>query len=111
MTNGLTRCANRLLTLLGLLDVLFGVLDICVVPALHKGVGLNVIEAMACGKAVISTGGDTVYGIIRLLDDPAHRKAMVEAADEVVRERYSLRASVNTLLSFYGRCIERTENA
>jgi len=110
---------------------MLGVLDICVVPAMSRGVGLNVIEAMACGKAVISTGGDAVYGIIRdgetgylvppddpdaiadrvirLLDDPAHRKAMVEAADEVVRDRYSLQASVNTLLTFYGRCIERTE--
>jgi len=112
---------------------MLGVLDICVVPAVHKGVGLDVIEAMACGKAVISTGGDTVYGIIRdgetgylvprddpdaiaqriidLIENPDRRRAMVEAADEVVRERYSLQASVDTLLRFYGRCIERTEKA
>jgi glycosyltransferase involved in cell wall biosynthesis len=110
---------------------MLAVLDIRVIPSVREGVGLHVIEAMACRKAVIAAGGDAVYGIVRdgetgfvipgdspdaiaertieLVDSPERTRAIVDAAYEVVRERYSLQASVNTLLSFYGTCLERRE--
>jgi glycosyltransferase involved in cell wall biosynthesis len=112
---------------------MLGVLDIRVVPSAGEGVGLHVIEAMACRKAVIAAGGDAVYGIVRdgetgfvvpagspdaiaeriieLVDSPERARALVDAAYDVVRERHSLQASVNTLLSFYGKCLQRTEKA
>jgi len=68
-------------------------------PALGEGFGLPVVEAMACGAAVLTTdrlslpevGGDAVEytgvdaeaigaGLSRLLDDPTRRRELSERA-------------------------------
>lgn len=110
---------------------MIAVLDICVLPALHEGLSLNVIEAMACRKPVVATGVGAVYNVVedgetgllapkrdpvaiaekimRLLDDRDLSARIVEAAYQRVQQHFSLPVSVGRLLNFYSRCLERTE--
>ena len=80
---------------LGLLPGLLGGADVVVYPSLGEGFGLPVLEAMACGAAVLTTrrlalpevGGDAVaycepdtdsiaVALAALCDDPAQRAAL-----------------------------------
>lgn len=110
---------------------MIAVLDVCVIPAVREGLGLDVLEAMACRKPVVATGagpacslisdGETgllapkkdpaalAEKIIRLLREPELAESLVRAAYRMVSERYSLEATTDRLLSFYARCIERSE--
>jgi len=110
---------------------MIAVLDVCVIPAVREGLGLDVLEAMACRKPVVATGagpacslisdGETgllapkkdpatlAEKVIRLLREPELAQALVNAAYRMVSERYSLEATTDRLLGFYARCIERSE--
>jgi len=112
---------------------MIAVLDICVVSPVREGLGLNVIEAMACHKPVVATGVGAVYDVvkdgetgflapkqnpgaiaekvIRLLEDRDLARRVAGAAYEMVRERFSLQASVRSLLDFYAKCVARWEGA
>ncbi|KAA5825362.1 glycosyltransferase family 1 protein [Saccharopolyspora hirsuta] len=79
--------------------------DVVAYPSLGEGFGLPVLEAMACGAAVLTTrrlslpevGGDAVAycgvgagdiaaGLTELLDDPARRAALAAAAQRRAKE-------------------------
>ncbi len=110
---------------------MIALLDICVIPAVKEGLGLDVLEAMACRKPVVATGAGPAYSlisdgetgllapkkdpaaiaenVIRLLRDPELAQRIVDAAHRMVRERFSVEATTEQLLSFYARHIERSE--
>jgi len=112
---------------------MIAVLDVCVVPAVQEGLGLDVVEAMACRKPVVATGagpacsavrdGETGFlapkkdpaalagKVIQLLEDRELARGIVDKAYEMVRERFSVEASVRRLLEFYAKCIARQEGA
>jgi len=112
---------------------MIAMLDVCVIPALQEALSLNVVEAMACRKPVVATGVGPVCGIItdgetgflaprkdpeaiaervlRLLGDRELARRIADAALEMVRERFSMEASVRGLLTFYGRCLQRSEGS
>lgn len=112
---------------------MLAVLDVCVLPALQEGLSLNVLEAIACRKPVVATGAGPVCGVVKdgetgflapkkdpgaiagkvltLLDDEGLARKMVDAAYEMVRERFSIEASVQCLLRFYSWCVARAERA
>jgi len=110
---------------------MLAVLDVCVLSALQEGLSLNVLEAIACRKPVVATGAGPVCGVIKdgetgflapkkdpvaiaekvlkLLDDEGLARKIVDAAYEMVRERFSIEASVQALLRFYSWCVTRAE--
>jgi len=110
---------------------MIAVLDVCVIPAVQEGLSLNVIEAMACRKPVVATGVGPVCSVVRdgetgflapkkdvaaiadkviqLIHDPELVRRVVDAAYAMVSERFSLERSVQALLTFYSRCIARSE--
>lgn len=86
------------------LSALLGGSDLMVYPSLGEGFGLPVLEAMACGAAVLTTrrlslpevGGDAVAycetdensiaaEILALLDDPVRREELARLAEERAR--------------------------
>ena len=111
---------------------MIGVLDICVIPALAEGLGLNVIEAMACRKPVVATGIGSVYSVIadgetgllaprgddralahkllRLIEDRDLARRIADAAYEQMRERFSVHGTIERLLAFYSECLARAES-
>jgi glycosyltransferase involved in cell wall biosynthesis len=108
---------------------MIAVLDICVLPAVRDGLGLDILEAMACRKPVVATGAGPAYSliadgetgllapkkdpaaiaekIIALLRDPALAHRLVEAAHAMVRQRFSVEATADVLLRYYEWCSER----
>ncbi len=110
---------------------MIAVLDICVVPAVREGLGLDVLEAMACRKPVVATGAGPAYTlisdgetgllapkkdpgaiaekVIRLLREPELARRIVDAAYWMVRRRFSVEATTEQLLAFYARHIGRSE--
>jgi len=96
---------------------------VVIVPLrLGGGTRLKILEAMAMGKAIVSTsvgaaGLDVVperdlliadtpeafaHQVSRLLDDPALARRLGRAARQLVAARYGWTASVDRLSSFYG---------
>lgn len=112
---------------------MIAVLDVCVIPAVREGLGLDVVEAMACRRPVVATGAGPAFTlisdgetgllapkkdpvalaekIIRLLGDPELARRLVDAAYARVRERYSLEASATQLLALYDKCTAKPEAA
>ncbi|HUT37248.1 MAG TPA: glycosyltransferase family 4 protein [Planctomycetota bacterium] len=110
---------------------MIAILDICVIPAVREGLGLDVLEAMACRKPVVATGAGPAFSlisdgetgllapkkdpaaiaekVIRLLREPELASRLVEAAYAMVRERFSVEATAEALLVFYARRIQRAE--
>jgi glycosyltransferase involved in cell wall biosynthesis len=89
----------------GQLAGFLGGADVVAYPSIGEGFGLPVLEAMACGAAVLTTrrlslpevGGDAVAyggvgpaeiatGLTELLDDPARRSALSAAAQRRAKE-------------------------
>jgi glycosyltransferase involved in cell wall biosynthesis len=89
----------------GELSGFLGGAEIVAYPSLGEGFGLPVLEAMACGAAVLTTrrlslpevGGDTVAycditaediaaGLVELLDAPGRREALSAAAQRRAKE-------------------------
>jgi len=110
---------------------MLAVLDICVIPAVREGLGLDVLEAMACRKPVVATGAGPAFSlisdgetgllapkkdpaaiaekVIRLLQEPELANRLVEAAYDMVRERFSIEVTAEALLYFYARRVQRAE--
>ncbi|MDA3630157.1 glycosyltransferase family 1 protein [Saccharopolyspora oryzae] len=89
----------------GQLAGFLGGADVVAYPSIGEGFGLPVLEAMACGAAVLTTrrlslpevGGDAVAycgvgagdiaaGLTELLDDPTRRSALAAAAQRRAKE-------------------------
>lgn len=103
--------------------------DLAVLPSLREGLSNVVLEAMALGRAVLSTpvGGipqaidngrhgvlveptDTdalARALLTLIDDPALRERLGRAAQHKVLEQYSPPAMVSAMLKEYSRVSQR----
>jgi glycosyltransferase involved in cell wall biosynthesis len=87
--------------------------DVVIVPSRYDGMALVLLEAMACGAAIVATrvaGSSALDGagqivpvddpqalaeaVDAMLADPDHRRLLGLAARERVAERYSLQRSV-----------------
>jgi glycosyltransferase involved in cell wall biosynthesis len=100
-------------------------LDIFVSPSMEEGLGLTVLEAMACAKPVISTavGGVTSFiedgkngllvnpgsssalrdAIIRLIENTQLRQEIARNGAELVCHNYSLESTAASTLELYSR--------
>ena len=95
--------------------------EVVAYPSHGEGFGLPVLEAMACGAAVLTTprlslpevGGEAVaytgedahtiaHDLAALLDDPARRRALGTAAHDRARQ-FTWRASAEAHLASYAR--------
>jgi glycosyltransferase involved in cell wall biosynthesis len=104
---------------------LLAAMDVFVMPSLYEGGPYTVLEAMAMGKAVVSTpvglvpdavepgvsgllvpladGAALAGAVRRLLDDPQRAARMGACGQEVVRQRFSLRAMLDGVTDVYRR--------
>jgi glycosyltransferase involved in cell wall biosynthesis len=101
--------------------------DVVIAPLrVGGGTRLKILEAMAMGKAVVSTtlgaegldvvperdlliaddAGGLVAQVGRLLDDLELGQRIGASARQLVASRYSWKAAVNTLSTFYGELLE-----
>ena len=107
--------------------------DLFVMSSVTEGLGTSILDAMACGKAVIAsrTGGipevvdDGVTGllveprdhhalataIVTMLKDPARRRAMAAAGLARVSERFSVERMVAETAGVYARVAGRPHAA
>jgi glycosyltransferase involved in cell wall biosynthesis len=100
--------------------------DVVIVPLrIGGGTRLKILEAMAMGKAVVSTTlgaegldvvpdrdlliADDAAGLVaqvgRLLDDPELARRLGASARQLVASRYSWKTAVDTLSTFYGELL------
>jgi glycosyltransferase involved in cell wall biosynthesis len=96
--------------------------DVVVVPSRYDGMALALLEAMACGAAVVATavaGSSVLTGtgelvpagnpraladaVDRLLADPGRRRRLGHLARERVIEHYSLERSLNETTRVWSR--------
>ena len=101
---------------------LLGALDVFCISSLYEGTPLALFEAMASGKAIVSTSVDGCRevledGITGLLVPPADAKALADGLDRALRDdqlraelgrqalaasrRYDVRACVDQMQAFY----------
>jgi glycosyltransferase involved in cell wall biosynthesis len=72
------------------LPALYGAASVYVLPSLHEGFGIPVLEAMACGTPVVcstATSLPEVAGDAALLVDPRDPDAIADAVERVVADR------------------------
>ncbi|MFI9344083.1 GT4 family glycosyltransferase PelF [Streptomyces sp. NPDC052773] len=95
--------------------------NVVMLSSISEGFPFTLIEAMSCGRATVSTDvggvreavGDTglvvpprdpaamAAAALELLDDPARRRAMGEAARLRVIEQFTLRQTIDTFRAIY----------
>ena len=94
--------------------------DVVVIPSRYDGMALVLLEAMACGAAIVATQvpGSSALGdageivpvedpralaeaVDRLLADPDRRRSLGLAARERVAEHYPLERSLETIISLW----------
>ena len=102
---------------------LYAALDVFVMPSLYEGCQYSLLEAMAMARPVVSTPagiGDVVVkdnvtgrlvpyqdpsalasATLDLLNDPAQASRLAQAGRQVIVDRFSLDAMVDTLVSVY----------
>ncbi|MFH1414091.1 MAG: glycosyltransferase family 4 protein [Candidatus Omnitrophota bacterium] len=105
----------------------FLVIDIFAMPSLKEGLGLSIMEAMACGLAVVACGvggitsliNDQVNGLLvepanvdqlakallELLTDPSRAKSLGIAASDFVRKNFSQEKMVELTERVYSGCL------
>ncbi|MFC7327757.1 glycosyltransferase family 4 protein [Marinactinospora rubrisoli] len=111
---------------------LLGTAEVAVVPSLYEGFSLPAVEAMACGTPLVASragalpevvGADGDAGRLvtpgdpeelaatvgALLDDPAERARMGEAAWRRVQERFTWRAVASATARCYAAAIEAAQ--
>jgi glycosyltransferase involved in cell wall biosynthesis len=110
------------------LKLIYGSVDIVCLTSINEGTPVSLLEAMACGKIVISTpvGGvpdiihDNMNGficeadptafakqIIACLDDPAKYRPLAERAAEAVLKEYDMARLFHDLESLYDDTVYR----
>jgi glycosyltransferase involved in cell wall biosynthesis len=119
----------RMLGMLADSRVLLDALDIFVFPSLKEGLGVALLEAMACGLAVVASRaggiGEVVEegrsgilvppgesagiadAIAELADDPNFRSALGGAARERVERDFSTGAMARKTIELYRDCLSR----
>jgi glycosyltransferase involved in cell wall biosynthesis len=126
--------AQRVTLLGGLADVreLFWAIDIFVHPSTKEGLGVALLEAMACGQAVVASAAGGIPEIVEhersgwlvapgeasslaqalavLADSPQLRARMGEAARLRIVERFSLQAMGLGTMALYQEVLRRGDN-
>lgn len=123
-------------SLLGLVEntrSLLDALDVFVLPSLKEGLGVALLEAMACGLGVIASGiggildvveegrtglvvppgdaGRLAEAIARLAGDPECRARLGAAARTTICEKFSLRAMARDTIALYDACLAGRRNS
>jgi glycosyltransferase involved in cell wall biosynthesis len=107
---------------------LLGALDVFCISSLYEGTPLALFEAMAAGKAIVSTSVDGCRevledGVTGVLVPPADAAALAEGLERVLRDgdlraalgrhalaasrRYDVRACVDAMQAFYDHLLAR----
>lgn len=130
---GLKHITDRIL-LLGYVDfkdlpVLYNMATCYLYPSLREGFGLPIVEAMACGTAVITSNTSSmpeIAGDAALLVDPTHAESIAQAIRSYVEDpslvaqkttlgneqykKYTWKASAEKLIGIYKTVVRNSPN-
>jgi glycosyltransferase involved in cell wall biosynthesis len=106
-------------------------LDIFVNPSLREGLGLTVLQAMACGVPSVSTASGGIHSfvidgetglmapqkdhtaiamaVIRLMEDRDFAEKIASKASKMVEQEYNLEKMMDEVLDLYGEVVKKWE--